>query len=136
MCLLFSGGTFLYVATAHILPEIQASPVHEKPVTNSRKRNTKIVQLVSRTSTRKLDTDTDDNKEAPGVSATSSLPSASIAGSVPSSTTTSVPSSNVHKHHKSKPLSTTHQSGMTWIDVCILLAGLLLPLLLNVEHGH
>jgi zinc transporter 9 len=24
LCLLFSGGTFLYVATAHVLPEIQA----------------------------------------------------------------------------------------------------------------
>jgi zinc transporter 9 len=25
LCLLFSGGTFLYVATAHVLPEIQSS---------------------------------------------------------------------------------------------------------------
>jgi zinc transporter 9 len=28
--LLFSGGTFLYVATAHVLPEIQAGTVHHE----------------------------------------------------------------------------------------------------------
>lgn len=28
LCLLFSGGTFLYVATVHILPEIQQQPSH------------------------------------------------------------------------------------------------------------
>jgi hypothetical protein len=28
MLLLFSGGTFLYVATAHVLPEIQAGNQH------------------------------------------------------------------------------------------------------------
>jgi hypothetical protein len=28
--LLFSGGTFLYVATAHVLPEIQAGTMHHE----------------------------------------------------------------------------------------------------------
>ena len=30
MLLLFSGGTFLYVATAHVLPEIQAGNIHHE----------------------------------------------------------------------------------------------------------
>ena len=32
LCLMFSAGTFLYVATAHILPEVQASEPAGRPL--------------------------------------------------------------------------------------------------------
>jgi len=70
LCLLFSGGTFLYVATAHILPELQAEAA---------------------------------------ASGAGGGGSASGAGASSSAVIT---------------------------EVAILLAGLLLPLLLNVQHGH
>jgi solute carrier family 39 (zinc transporter), member 9 len=70
LCLLFSGGTFLYVATAHILPEIQAQ---------------------------KAEGDDDEGDRGHGGSG---------------------------------------NSGLSWGEIGILLGGLLLPLLLNGQHGH
>lgn len=72
LCFLFSGGTFLYVATAHILPELQ-----------------------QRSSTRGSGQDDDED--------------------------------------------VSHASGngkMSWKDVSVLICGVLLPLLLNMNHGH
>jgi zinc transporter 9 len=71
LCLLFSGGTFLYVATAHILPEIQ---MQRQP------------------------------------SGDASTPGEGGEG-------------------EGGP-------NLTWGEVGVLVGGLLLPLLLNVQHGH
>lgn len=71
LCLLFSGGTFLYVATAHILPEIQA----HGPSSGG--------------------DDDDDDGEGKG-----------------------------------------EGSKMSWLEVGVLIAGVLCPLLIDVHGGH
>jgi zinc transporter ZupT len=75
--LLFSGGTFLYVATAHVLPEIQAG--------------------------------TQRSREEDGVGG------AGESG---------------HSHTVRTPPK------MKWSETWLLVAGVLLPLLLDVHHGH
>ena len=75
--LLFSGGTFLYVATAHVLPEIQAGTVHHE-------------------------------EEHEGCADGSH-------------------SSVVRQRTPPK---------MKWSETALLVSGVLLPLLLDVHHGH
>jgi hypothetical protein len=86
LCLLFSGGTFLYVATAHVLPEIQAGVGAE------------------------------DAEEA-------DLKDLVVGGE------------GHHGHaHGKHPHGTPPR--MKWAEVWVMVAGVLLPLFLDVHHGH
>lgn len=82
ICLLFSGGTFLYVATAHVLPEIQAG-AHGPALRD--------------------EDDGHHHGEAGG---------------------------HGHSHAPRTPPK------MKWSETWLLVSGVLLPLLLDVHHGH
>jgi hypothetical protein len=84
LCLLFSGGTFLYVATAHVLPEIQAGGFEDE------------------------DEDEDHAAAEDGR----------------------------HGHAHSHGHSHRTPPRMKWTEVWVMVAGVLLPLLLDVHHGH
>ena len=88
MFLLFSGGTFLYVATAHVLPEIQAG-------------NHNFVR-------------SSDDVEGGG----GHEEGGSVGGG--------------HSHGGS--MRTPPK--MKWSETWLLVGGVLLPLLLDVHHGH
>ncbi len=88
LCLLFSGGTFLYVATAHVLPEIQ-SGAHGGDD----------------------DDDDDDDDGDTGGSGHHHH------------------HHHHHKHHRTPPK-------MKWSEVWVMVSGVLLPLLLDMHHGH
>ena len=86
MLLLFSGGTFLYVATAHVLPEIQAGTMHNKNIEESQEE------------------------------------SCTVDGG--------------HSHSSISAARKTPQK-MKWSETWLLVAGVLLPLFIDVHgHGH
>lgn len=87
---MFSGGTFLYVATAHVLPEIQAGHTP--------------------------DPDDEDDEEA--------------------GTHTEAADGHGHHGHSHGGHRSKHSPRMKWVEVWVMVAGVLLPLLINVHHGH
>lgn len=94
LCLLFSGGTFLYVATAHVLPEIQAGNAAAAAALGA----------------------DDADAERPGAR-------------------------HGHSHGGSSPKASGgghggHGAAMAWHETWLMVAGVLLPLLLDVHHGH
>lgn len=124
MCLLFSGGTFLYVATAHILPEIQAGGhTAQLPAAAPQRR------IRGRQNVRLLLPGGDELAPGTGLVAAVQPPSAPPSESSPPAPALRL----VRSHLAAAPPS---QQGMSSGDVAILCAGLLLPLLLNVQHGH
>jgi len=101
LCLLFSGGTFLYVATAHILPEVQQGQAqsrghgHDHGAKGGRRGSGDAVGFAP---TRRR----------------------------------SVSQSEAHGHAHGG----NEAHGFTWTETWALVVGVLLPLIINVGHGH
>jgi hypothetical protein len=103
LCLLFSGGTFLYVATAHVLPEIQAGSAGGGHGHGA------------------LDADGfADGAGGGGAGSSHSDDDGAGYGE----------GGHGHSHgHKTPPK-------MKWREVWVMVTGVLLPLLIDVHHGH
>jgi hypothetical protein len=114
--LLFSGGTFLYVATAHVLPEIQeGTEVGPRSRAGSHGKEGEDVEAgrVDGDEQRKgirgrvISPEDAENKDMSGAEA-AALPAAVAAG----------------------------RSGMTWLDVACIVGGIISPLFITLDHFH
>lgn len=146
LCLLFSGGTFLYVATAHILPEVQAQGSGDGGAGDSKRSGGSGSGSGSGSRV----------GAALGAAAAGAMELLSPGASrkrraIARSGGRGHGRSHGHGHgqdacaddddehdHDDEEAGGGHSHGpaMSWGDVGVLLGGLLLPLLLNGQHGH
>ena len=126
LCLLFSGGTFLYVATAHVLPEITNCACREGGGGGQQWRCGKgwLLATCARPASQAL------HDPSP--------PLAHARSSVAADAHLRTHDDDDHHHHHGSGAAKKHKHshGMRWAEVWTLVAGVLLPLFINVGHGH